>query len=140
MIDVATSQAMARERSRASASEGQRPFAPWPEDFDDWQELCRCIPNLGDRPAIRALYGPPMWRRADVRTYLPDYPYEWFFVDMSGFGGDGEPALTPQAFVALAKEYKAAANAVGLEVGFGIAEVGQFQLHIAPYLRSGGES
>ena len=134
MISQAQSQAMARTRSAQSAREGQRPFTPWPEDFDAAEAFCRSIPYLGDRKRIRAAYGPPMWKRGDVRQFLPSYPYEWFFVDSSGFGGPNEPAETPSAFVALAKRYKEAASAAGYVAGFGIAEVGQFQVHIAPYL------
>ena len=135
MISQEQSQDMARTRSAQSARAGQRPFTPWPEDFDAAEAFCRSIPYLGDREHIRAAYGPPMWARADVRQFLPSYRYEWFFVDSSGFGGPNEPAETPSAFVALAKRYKEAANAAGFEVGFGIAEVGQFQVQIAPYLR-----
>ena len=126
---------MARSRSAKSAAAHQRPFAPWPEDFDDPATFCRSIPYLGDREGIRAAYGPPMWHRANVRDYLPEYPYKWFFVDSSGFGGLGEAADIPSVFVARCKQYKAAANAAGFEAGFGIAEVGQFQVHVAPYLR-----
>ena len=127
---------MARERSVASARNHERPFAPWPEDFDNPERFCRSIPYLGDREHIRSAYGPPMWVRSYVDRFLLNYPYNWFFVDSSGWsGGEDGPALTPSKFVEMVREYSKAAHSAGFEVGFGIVEAGHFQVHIAHYLR-----
>jgi len=137
MISAEQSQQMARQRARESAQEGLRPCSIWPEDMADesGRTLARAIPYLGDRERIRAADGPPMWVRSDVRGYLPTYRYAWFFVDSSGFGGAEEPAATVPQFRNLVLEYCGAAHADGYTVGLGIAEAGQFQVHIAPYLR-----
>ena len=135
MIDVATAQAMARDQARLSARQGKVPFQVEPQDFYNVKVFCRGIPFLGDRPSVRHPAGPPMWKRADVRVYLPEYPYMWFFVDSSGWGADDESALSVEQFANLAGKYTAAANAAGYQVGFGTAEAGQFQVRVAPYLR-----
>lgn len=67
----------------------------------------RRIPNLGD-------WTPDGWTEV-----------ERYFVDKSGFGRDGEPALTAQKF---AKRIKPG-------LGFGIVEEGQFQIYIAAFAR-----
>ena len=72
------------------------------------------IPFLGD-------YVPPGWE--EVPFDDPAQPR--LFVDTSGFGGDGEPALTQDQF------FKR------LEAGYGyaIVEAGQFQAYVARFKR-----
>ena len=135
MITAEYAQAEARRQAVASAKAHQVPFSPWPQDYDDPIRIAQGIPFLGDRKRIRDTSGPPLWVRADVREYLPDYPYKWFFVDSSGFGAPGEAALTLAKFVQFAHAYQNVATGRGFITGFGIVEVGQFQVHIAPYLR-----
>ena len=62
-------------------------------------------PNFG-------YYRPQGWK--EVGTY---------FVDNSGFGGDGEPALTAEKFQASVKE----------GYGYAVTEEGQFQVHITEF-------
>ena len=135
MITVEQAQDEARNQAARSAREHKVPFSPWPEDYQNPTEIARSIPFLGDRKRIRPDSGPPMWIQRDVRNYIPDYPYIWFFVDSSGMGGAGEPALTLEQFVAHAQAYHKKASSQGYETGFGIVQAGQFQVHIAPYLR-----
>lgn len=136
MISAEQAQREGQRQAIRSAREKSIPLALWPEDLtvDGWRNVR--IPFLGDRPSIRSPLGPPMWKRADVWELLHDYPYKWFFVDSSGFGAKGEAALTIDGFRQLLNVYSAAARTAGYEVGIGVVEVGQFQVHVAPYLRS----
>lgn len=56
---------------------------------------------------------------------------EPWFVDSSGFGREGEPALTMEAFQQELREYVRE----NPEHGFGISSVGQFQLYVSAYRR-----
>lgn len=82
----------------------------------------RSIPFLGD-------YVAPRFQRVDA----PDAPRGmackpgYLFVDSSGFGRDDEPALSVQQFVDYIYAHR--------ELGYGIVEVGQFQVVIATYER-----
>ena len=136
MITAAQAQAEGRRQAVVSAQEKRIPLVLWPEDLtaDGWESVR--IPHLGDRPAIRHPFGPPMWKRADVRDFLPTYPYKWFFVDSSGMGEEGEAALTVDGFRQLLIEFQAKVREDGYELGLGIAEAGQFQVHVAAYVRS----
>ena len=134
MITIEQSQAMARTRSRKSAQEGERPFSPWPEDFDNLEYLCQSIPHLGARRRIQAAYGEGYWRIDSVQRFIPAYPYRWWFLDSSGLGRGDEAALTPNQFLSAVKAYRQAAIAAGYSLGLGIVVVGQFQVHVAPYL------
>jgi hypothetical protein len=86
----------------------------------------RKMPFLGDLDRTHNYY------QVNVQRYLPNYPYKWFFVDSSGFGRDDESALSVTKFVdtlnTLIKEH-------GNIFGIGIAESGQFQVHIALYVK-----
>ena len=135
MISVEQAQAEGRRQAVRSAQQKLIQLALWPEDMtvDGWRNVR--IPFLGNRPSIRSPWGPPMWKQADVRELLPDYPYKWFFVDSSGFGMDGEAALSADGFRQLLIAYDSAALEAGYEMAVGIVEAGQFQVHVAPYLR-----
>ena len=135
MIRIEQVRVDAKRQAVKSARAHQVPYTPCPEDYDDVRSFTKEIPFLGERKQIRDVSGPPLWIRGDVREYFPDYPYKWFFVDSSGWGERGARALTIDAFVAMAKAYQAAASKRGFITGFGIAEAGQFQVHIAAYLR-----
>ncbi len=56
---------------------------------------------------------------------------EPWFIDSSGFGCEGEPALTVEAFQRELREYVRE----NPEHGFGISGVGQFQLYVSAYRR-----
>ncbi len=57
---------------------------------------------------------------------------ETWFVDSSGFGREGEPALTQGAFVERLRAY----IRLQPEHGFGISSVGQFQVYVSAYRRT----
>jgi len=63
-----------------------------------------------------------------IGDYVPDgwEVTETFFVDASGFGVEGEPALTFQGFL----------NKVKKGRGYAIVEQGQFQVYITEYRRT----
>ena len=100
MYSLETIRSMNRERAKEAREEGKKPmiYSGVPEDL-------RNIPNIGD-------YRPKGWKL--VETY---------FVDSSGFGSPGEPALTFDEFVEKAKEGK----------GYAIIEAGQFQVQIGEF-------
>lgn len=135
MITAEQAQAESRRQAVKSAREKGVPLALWPEDLtvDGWKSVR--IPLLGDRPAIRHPFGPPLWKRAAVTDFLPTYPYKWFLVDSSGLGEEGETALTFDGFRQLLVEFQAKVREDDYELGLGIVEVGQFQVHVAPYVR-----
>ena len=124
-----------QQQAVKSAREKHIPLALWPEDLtvDGWQGVR--IPYLSNRRSIRPPLGPPMWKQADVQKFLPDYPYKWFFVDSSGQLTSDGISLTRDEFRKLLAVYQKEARTAGYEVGVGIAEVGQFQVHVASYLR-----
>lgn len=78
------------------------------------ESFCRRIPFLGD-------YVPEGWER------VPEI--EPLFVDSSGFGSAGEPALTLAEFSRKLAAFKKS----GDNYGFAIIEAGQFQVYIAVY-------
>jgi len=58
-----------------------------------------------------------------------EYADKMWFVDHSGFGQEGEPALTIRQFVNSLYDY-AADNPTH---GYGVIDVGQFQLNVAAF-------
>jgi len=71
--------------------------------------------------------------------FLGDYvPDGWtlcesidpLFVDSSGFGSTGEPALTVDQFIARLRDFQKS----GDPYGFAIVETGQFQIYVGVYL------
>ena len=98
--------------ARKAAREHKHPLLVEAEDMPNLAEHIRHLPNLGD-------YRPPRWELVDT-----------YFVDTSGFGQPGEPALTLTQFLKHVK--------VGF--GYGLIEAGQFQVYVgefAPRTRRG---
>jgi hypothetical protein len=58
------------------------------------------------------------------------------FVDLSGWGDEDEPALSQRQLVAKVEAIQTVGAAKRLTIGWGIYEVGQFQGHLAAYLRT----
>jgi len=98
------------EAASRAAQEDMVPFVYEPDDVPSGQFP---FPELGD-------YEPPGWNLS-----------ERWFVDAMGMGGAGEPAMT---HTRLLQEIEKA-RALDPEVGFGIVEVGQFQLYVGVYHR-----
>lgn len=97
---------LSRESGLRAAEEGLSPYVVFPDEVGDITTL-RYIPALGD-------YSPEGWREVGVH-----------FVDSTGLGLEGEPALTAQAF----------ANRLVSGHGYGIGDVGQFQLYVREFVR-----
>lgn len=78
----------------------------WPSGVLEKEGKCLQFPFLGT-------YIPRGWKRTGRE----------FFVDSSGFGGPGEPALTFERFLEQVKPSH----------GYAITEAGQFQVYVAEY-------
>lgn len=108
MMSLEAIQHESRKAALRAARNRLEPLMIEPEDVGIVSVLYG-IPFLGD-------YIPKSWRRTD-RDEL--------FVDTSGFGVDGEPALSARAF----------ALAIRPGYGYAVVEAGQFQAYVAEYER-----
>jgi hypothetical protein len=107
---------LASQAAGRAARDNNEPLSPWPQSLKlDLQRL----PFLGS-------YKPKGWRRVQGMTW---------FVDMSGFGEPGEPALTFDAFVAEIEQFLADHAGNGRVYGFAFTELGQFQGYVQAYSR-----
>lgn len=118
MMDLNTIVAVNNEIALKAAKEDKHPYVPLdPREVDGWLERMKIpLPNLG-------YYEPPGW------TELPDLR---MFVDSSGWGAPGEPALTLEQFIGQAK-------AIVEEhpgMGFAIVEEGQFQVYVGVFRKT----
>jgi len=123
MMSLATIRRMSDEQAERAAEDGQVPYVIYNQDDvhrmpggKDWNGKRKFpFPNLGS-------YEPEDW--ADTG--------ENFFVDMSGFGADDEPALTSTQFnrelLALVHDDR--------RLGLAITQVGQFQCYVAVFERA----
>ena len=130
-MSLSVIQELSRERGEVAAAEGLEPYICWDEDFSAWQarldagELPRCpFPHLGD-------YVPDGWELLTDE----DGREVSLFTDSTGLGAEDEPALTiPAMFREVARLYGKYRDSDKV-LGFGIGEVGQFQLYINVYCR-----
>src|SRR5438045_2761413 len=103
--------ALNEEIAAEAAQNDLVPFVPdGPESVDRWPPFP--IPNIG-------YHKPDGWKRTDQ---------EWF-VDKSGFGRPGEPALTVEQLKRELRSYIARHPGHG----FAITEEGEFQLYISAF-------
>lgn len=122
MMGLETIKRMSREAAQRAASEGLKPLIIEAEDLDgDVIEMIRGIPDLGT-------HLPDGWKRVKLErehgVYMGDNQgFGAFFVDASGFGRPGEPALTLREFIERLKP--------GL--AYAIVEAGQFQVKIGVF-------
>jgi len=129
MMSPEAIRAFQQEAAAKAARAKRKPLALEADDlvhFDSFLRAVRSTPNLGD-------YVPRGWKMADVRDYVGGYPYFAFFVDKSGFGDPGEPALTIEGLYGLIKSiiYENPDETFGI----GLYEEGQFQIHVGLYLK-----
>jgi len=103
MMSIETIRDMTRQATREARVMELEPYEVWPGDVDRMPPFP--FPNLGD-------YEPKGWRK--VHTY---------FVDSSGFGHDGEAALSVSQFIKMIK--------VGY--AYAIVEAGQFQVYVTEF-------
>ena len=111
MMSLEAINALNEETAALAAAEGLVPFVPFSsDDVDSWPAFP--FPNLGSLE-------PEGWIKTEI---------SWF-VDSSGFGREGEPALTVEQFKDELREYISAHPGRG----FAITEAGQFQVYISAF-------
>jgi hypothetical protein len=125
MMDLQTIRELSEESARAAEEYGKEPMVFRAEQLE-------CAKN-GDLSAISGIpdlgtYLPRGWSRVTLKDGPGVYSGDnegagAFFVDSSGFGQRGEPALTISEFIEQLKP--------GL--GYGIVSVGQFQVKIGAF-------
>lgn len=103
MYSLAQIQEMNREKGRESR---KRRLQPYIAECDHDERVFSC-PHFGD-------YRPKGWDMV-----------EQYFVDSSGFGQAGEPALTAKQFLGKVKQGQ----------GYAIIEAGQFQVYIGEFVK-----
>jgi hypothetical protein len=113
MQSLSQIQQASREAAQKAAAQKKVPFVV---EMEDVQALMHDnasgrvhFPFLGD-------YVPRGWKRTDT---------EPFFVDATGFGKPGEPALTCKQF----------ASKLVPGRGYAVIEAGEFQVYVAEYVR-----
>lgn len=105
MMSLALIEQISRKAGERAAKQNREPLVA----FSDKDEAVVKCPNLGD-------YCPKDWKLIDR-----------LFVDKTGFGTIGEPALSIEQFIGKVKD--------GL--GYAIIEEGQFQLYIGVFEKAG---
>ncbi len=114
MMGLDTIRQMADEAAEAAARDGSKPYVYW-----DSAEVDRLgvspIPFLGS-------HVPEGWELV-----------EEFFVDSSGFGSPGEPAMTIPAFLERVKRTIESAPDHYQVVGWAVVQAGQFQVYVGEY-------
>jgi hypothetical protein len=99
-----------RSANLKATAKKRHPYVPSDTDLGDWPPFP--FPDIGD-------YEPSGWKRTEHR----------WFVDSSGMGEDHEAALTTDQFKRELREYIEEHPGYG----FGIVEVGQFQVYVASF-------
>ena len=127
MMSPEVIRSLSAEAARKAARDRKIPLMVQPDDLlvDDTalvKFVSRC-PFLGD-------YQPKGYERVSAKTLEQLGPkarlYETLFVDMTGWGSEGEPALT-------LREFAKAIRALGPGYGYALYEHGQFQANIDVY-------
>ena len=121
MLSVEAIQAASDSAARRAAHSLRQPYVYWNANEAGSREAGRNIPQLGD-------YHPKGWDEQDE-----------LFVDSSGFGVAGDIALSQDQFISEVKRLIEHYAKQDTRVGFGIGDVGQFQLYVRvftqPYTR-----
>jgi hypothetical protein len=108
MMDIGTIREMSRNAAIDAAVRHRKPLIVEAEDIEALKAGKHLpIPFLGD-------YVPKGWKRTDR---------EVMFVDSSGFGATGEPAMTLNSFF----------DSLIPGKGYATVEQGQFQVYVAEY-------
>ncbi len=133
MLSLQYIEAEAKRAARTATRLGRRPVAIGREDLtpDGFVYRCSHMPVMGTPHNHKAHLSQPALKWVSVRDYLPDYPHKMFFVDSSGMGSEGESALTG---VQLCDKLSELCAKYGFIFYLGIAEVGEFQAHVALYI------
>ena len=135
MMDIETIIAVNKQAGNKAKRHGMKPTTFGPEDIEGMSEgftgVISGIVDFGN-------YVPKGWRRFDINLFSKqwDLPYSWkflkkggLFVDSSGFGADGEPALTIKQFLHVMVDILKNRS----DLGFALISQGQFQVTIGVF-------
>ena len=116
MMDPTTIRHLSDRAARKAAKEKRKPYVFW--NAEEARTATGVIPFIGD-------YLPKGWERVEDENGEP----LTYFVDSSGFGTEGEPALTRRGFIAkIEKNIEA-----GKGYGYALIETGQFQVYVGVF-------
>jgi hypothetical protein len=116
MLSLSVIRRLSRDCAIRACRENKIPFVYEQEDLDDLKAQLKAGKSLRFLIPYLGSYLPQGWR-CTAREPL--------FIDTSGYGKEGEPALTTRAFV----------EALTPGKGYGCVEAGQFQAYIREYER-----
>jgi hypothetical protein len=126
MMALETIRNQSRQATQRAAAVNRQPLAVEADDLVSPQILkdhLAHMPLLGD-------YTPKGFKEIDVRTVVPGYAYEQFLVDGTGWGTEGEAALTLD-------EFFAKVQLLGPGYTYALGERGQFQINVRLFQRKG---
>ena len=137
MMGLAQIEAESRKAARSSAALHLMPLIAWrPDEVFAAPFLGTRVPK-GWRLATYADIGEDMRERKGF--YGSDALGVLLFVDMSGWGGEGEPALSRREVIDAVEAITTANLRLGkVTLGWGIYEVGQFQGHLRLFVKRPG--
>lgn len=127
MMSPEAIRSLSAEAARKAARDRKIPLMVQPDDLlvDD-TELVRFV----SRCPFLGYYQPKGYERVSAKTLEQLAPkarhYETLFVDMTGWGGESEPALT-------LREFAKAIRALGPGYGYALYDHGQFQANVDIY-------
>jgi len=125
MFHPSTIRDMSDKAAREAARKGKRPFVIYaPEDIDNYPPYP--FPFVGG-------YVADGWKAVLVDPEGESDEELTLFVDTSGFGGEGEMALSSRQLREELKRLLAVAAKAGDTYGFALVEVGQFQGYIGVF-------
>ena len=135
MMDIETIVALNKEAGNKAKRHGIKPTTFGPEDVEAMEEgftgAISGIVYLGN-------YIPRGWKRVDINLFSKEWgiPYSHkilnkggLFVDSSGWGADGEPALTIKQFLHVMTSILKQRP----DLGFALISQGQFQVTIGVF-------
>lgn len=110
-------QQLSRDAAKKAARANKKPYVIFNrEEIDSYPPFP--FPNLGD-------HRPKGWTKRE----------DDLFVDASGFGAEGEPALTVGQFMSALRRLTAEAAKESKTIGFAIVQEGQFQAYVGVFER-----
>ncbi len=116
MMSIEAIRSESERAARKAARAHREPYVVFDEaDLERLGTAGKKLPFIGT-------YVPKGWKRVDE-----------LFVDSSGFGSPGEPALTQDAFKARVR----AQLAEETTYGYAVTEAGQFQCYVGVFVRDG---
>jgi|SRR3989304_2485919 len=118
MMSLDQIRSLSDEQAKRASAKKREPYVPFSrEEVENYPPFP--FPNIGS-------YKPLGWKEINYDEVGLDGP---FFVDKSGFGARGEPALTAKDFKDTLLEFYDKLEGCG----FAIIEEGQFQLYVGVF-------